>query len=245
MKQLKKIVAFAAIFTATLFSSSVFAQAAAATATATVSASAKSTATNARDSVRSAKDAMDEAHASLAVEEKAIGAAQKGIADLVVTDRPAAQKALDERKAALIIAKKRLAQVADRCTAPVATVPKKASVAMTHVSSSVTHENAALKARIIALEQKASATATASASANAGASSASASASANATVNVVEAGGCGVTFAGKLMQELAPRANSTCALDRAILVKKFLAQCQGKGGSEAGDMACGKKLTLD
>jgi hypothetical protein len=180
-------------------------------ATATASASVKSTAGDARDAVRAAKDSVDEAYASISLEKKAISAAQKAVPDLAAPDRPAAQKAVDERMAALAIAEKRLAQVADRCTVPtVTTVSKKTSVATSHVSS-VTHENAALKARIIALEQKQSATAiaTATASANAEATGATATASASASASASATASAVLPAAG---QPVATGVKHTCNL---------------------------------
>ena len=58
-------------------------------------------------------------------------------------------------------------------------------------------------------------------------------------------GGCGVKLAGVTFKELYPRQGSTCARDREIIVNKFKSQCYGKSGSDAGDRACGAKLTLD
>lgn len=220
------------------------------------------TATEARDSIRTAKDALDEARAALAAEEKAITTAQKAVADEAVAARPAAQKAVDDRKSNLTIAKKRLAQAAgcDVCGAPTQKAPaKKATAPVAGVS---THEVAALKARIIALEQtnatlrtSAQATASASATANASANASAlvtASAFVAATpVGQTKKGSRSVSYLNQVTDKSVSASVSTdkeeqdwltaqveqCTADQKAVVTKVLEGPRGQGMPDAQKQA--------
>lgn len=190
MKHLKNL-ALAAILA--LASVSAFAQAPAATTTASAATSATSVvqiATDVRDEARKHEDKYDEAKAVLAQEKLAIAAAENGIKDLDIDVRPAARKALNDRRKALAIAEKRLAQTCSKCStssfsAAQASVTKKV-VTHEHVQSA-THENAALKAQLLALQLQLAngGGVTASAQASAGAGTASAHAAAAVTTQMV------------------------------------------------------------
>ena len=56
--------------------------------------------------------------------------------------------------------------------------------------------------------------------------------------------GCGVKLAGVLVKEITPKEGSTCSADKKAFVEKFLAQCHGKGGSDAADIECGRKIEI-
>ena len=177
MKHFKILVIIAGMLVGSVFAQNSPAQAPATTKPAVT---AKSTATQARDAVREARDAVDEARAAIALEKAAIATAQKGIADLALSERQIAQKSVDERQAAIIIAEKRLAQVSEHCSAPVVSTKKTGVAHNQHTSSP--HVYAAAKAMQLA---QASATATATASASGANASASATASAASAVSPV------------------------------------------------------------
>ena len=62
---------------------------------------------------------------------------------------------------------------------------------------------------------------------------------------VLPSDGCGITLNGHLVKALPKRDGTTCEADKKAFVAKFKAECYGKSGSDAGDRACGAKLTLD
>lgn len=53
---------------------------------------------------------------------------------------------------------------------------------------------------------------------------------------------CGVKLSGVIVKEFTPNNVTTCEEDRSEFVKKFMAQCYGKTGSDEKDIECGMKL---
>jgi hypothetical protein len=63
-------------------------------------------------------------------------------------------------------------------------------------------------------------------------------------VEEASASGCGVKLAGQLIKELPAKAGTTCKSRRDAFYAKFMAQCNGKTGTTAGDIACGRKIDI-
>ena len=56
--------------------------------------------------------------------------------------------------------------------------------------------------------------------------------------------GCGVKLGGALIKELSPREGSTCANDKKLFIEHFMQKCRGKGGSDAADIQCGRRIEI-